>query len=457
MANKASFIAGLAPVLLLFSSQVAALPYQSLSPRILSMGGVGVASGDESGAAFTNPALLASSPEVEGFRVVLPVLGRSFSDPDGLLDKTDSYQAAGLEANLTEAIVAYEELDASSVRITDATEDVLEVKAAAQSVADVSQLMLDELQKITGRPVQGEFLSGVTIRIPNKRLAASLIMDSRVVAGGVFVFSDEVLLQGVVDAATTSANAEDQDQLDALEQNTVIAGQILPEEDVEPVNAVENLTSNLSARGAIVSEIGLVLSREVVVAGHDVAVGVTPKLVKVQTFHYVQGINTASFDTDLGRREYTDFNFDIGLAKSFGNGWRTGLAVMNLLGKAYDTRPYSSVSEVTPVPAVFKIDPQVRLGVSYGHEKFTLAADFDVTENDSAGFEPSTQYVGLGAELALSDWGQLRAGYRHNLSDADDDMPSLGFGFSPFGVRIDMAVAANDDKEVFSFQLGFNF
>lgn len=456
MSRNISLMSGLLASLMV-STQVAALPYQSLTPRLLAMGGVGVASGDETVAALVNPALIASNREAEGFNLVLPVLGRRFSDPDGLLDKMDSYQAAELETALADAVVAYQDLGASSVKIIDFTDEVLEVKAAAQSIADVSQLMLDQLQEITGRPVMGEFLSAATIRIPNKRLAVSLVMDTRVVAGGVFEFGDEVLLQGIIEDANTTADAIDQDQLDALEQNPAIAGQLFPEEDEEPVNAVENLTSNLSSRGAIISEVGLVLSREFVVAGHDVAVGITPKLVKVKTFDYVLGIDSARFDSDLGQREYTDFNLDVGLAKDFANGWRTGLVVNNLLGKTYDTRPFSNVSGRTPVSAEIKIDPQVRLGVSHSSEWLTLAADLDVTENDSVGFESSTQYFGVGAELQLLDWGQLRAGYRHNLSDSDDGMPTLGIGFSPFGVAVDLAIAGNGDEQAFSFQLGFKF
>ncbi len=455
MIRKASLVMSVLPALaLLFPAQALALPYQSLTPRALSMGGVGVASGGEAEAAFVNPALLASYREFEGFSLVLPILGRRFSDPDSLLDKVDSYQAADLEAGLTDAIVAYGELGASGVRITDATDDVVEAKAAAQSIADASQRVLDQLQIITGRPLQGEFLGGMAIRIPNKRLAASLKMDTHVVAGGMFEFNDQMLLQGIIDAATTTANAVDQDQLDALENNPAIAGQFLLEDSV---NAVDNLTSNLSARGAVVSEIGLVLSREFTVVGQDVAVGITPKLVKVQTFHYVQGINTASFDSEPGVKEYTDFNIDVGVTKAFANGWQTGLAIKNLLPKEYDTRPYSSVSGLTPASAVIKIDPQVRLGVSHHNEGLTVAADLDVTENDAVGFEPKTQYLGLGAELELLDWGQLRAGYRHNLSDSDADMPTIGFGLSPFGVRIDMALAGNGDETAFSFQLGFKF
>jgi len=279
MIRKTSLMGLVLPTLTwLVSMPVQALPSQSLAPRTLAMGGVGVAAGDETAAALVNPALLATSAEVSGFRVVIPVLGQRFSDPDGLLDKMDDYQAAKLETGLDDAVVAYAELGASNVRIIDDTDKVLEVKAVAQDVADVSQLMLDQLRQITGRPVQGEFLSATTVRIPNKRLAVSLVMSSRVVAGGVFEFNDEDLLQEITDAASTTAKAIDQEQLDALEKNPAIAGQLFPEEDEAPVPAIDSLGSNLSARGAIVSEIGLVLSRKFVVAGHELAVGLTPKL-----------------------------------------------------------------------------------------------------------------------------------------------------------------------------------
>jgi len=87
----------------------------------------------------------------------------------------------------------------------------------------------------------------------------------------------------------------------------------------------------------------------------------------------------------------------------------------------------------------------------------TLAADMDLIENDPAGFESKSQYLGLGAELDLFDWVQLRAGYRHNLSDSDSSIPTLGFGFSPFGVHADLALAGNSTDLAVSMQLGFRF
>ena len=451
MSKNISLISGLLAALL-FSTHAVALPYQSLSPRTLSMGGVGVASANEAEAGFLNPALLASARGSDGFNFVLPVLGWRFSDPDNLLDKVDTYQAAGLETNLTDAIVDYREL--TNVVIIGDPDDVAEIKAAAQTIVDASQALLNQAGQISGRPLQAEFLSGMTITIPNKRVGASLVIDTRVVAGGVFEYRDQTLLQGIVVDGTTTANALIQEELDALELNAAVAGQL---SFTDTVNAVDNLTSNLSARGAIVSELGLALAREVTVKGHDIAVGVTPKLVKVQTFHYVLGLDTARFDSDLGHREYTDFNIDVGVAKDFGNGWSSGLVIKDLLGKEYETRPYSSVSGLTPVASVVKIEPQVRLGVSHNAEWISVAADLDVTKNASAGFEPDSQYLGLGAEMNLLDLALIRVGYRHNLNDSDTSIPALGLGFSPLGMRVDMAIAGNGDETAYSLQLGFNF
>ena len=54
-------------------------------------------------------------------------------------------------------------------------------------------------------------------------------------------------------------------------------------------------------------------------------------------------------------------------------------------------------------------------------------------------------------------WGQLRAGYRANLSNSDRSVTSAGIGFSPFGVHVDLAVAGNDNEVGIAAQVGFRF
>ena len=139
------------------------------------------------------------------------------------------------------------------------------------------------------------------------------------------------------------------------------------------------------------------------------------------------------------------------------NSANSGLVIKNLLGKEYATRPYSSVSGLMPVSTIIKMEPQVRLGVSHSAEWISVVADLDITENAPAGPESESQYLGLGAEMNFLDLALIRVGYRHNLSDSDTSIPTLGLGFSPLGMRVDMAIAGNGDETAYSLQLGFNF
>ncbi len=442
--RKSTLLKALAPTLVLFSTQAAALPFQSIDPRSLAMGGVGVASGSSANAAFMNPALLSVAGEDEDFSLELPILGARFSDPDSLLDEIDTYQDSNLEANLTTAVNDFNAAFAAANVPLAITE--------AGNVATATRAVQTQLMKIDNKPIQGEVFGGMVIGIPSKKVGASLNLDAYVVAGGVFDYttgagSDDAMLQGIITAADAVATLSDPTQLSG---DSFVAAQ------GTGTDVVSNLTSNLGVRGAVISEVGLSLSREVNIGGHDIAVGVTPKVVKVKTFHYILDANTADLDSDKGTKEYSDFNIDVGLAKDYGNGWKAGLVVKNLIGKEYETSPFASPG-LTVTPATIKVDPQVRLGVSHANEWLTLAADLDVTENEPVGFESKTQYLGLGAEMDLLDWVQFRAGYRHNLSDSDTSIPTIGFGFSPFGVHMDLALAGNGDEVAASFQLGFRF
>lgn len=418
--HKQILLKGLLPAVVLFSSQAAALPFQSIDPRSLGMGGVGVASGTSSNAAFMNPALLSAAHEDEDFSLAMPIIGARFRDEDDLIEEVDAYQDNNLEANLNTAI------DNFNTTPNDAN---------AAAVASASQAMLNQLQKFTAKPIQGEVIAGTVIAVPSKKMGASLSLNGYAVGGGQFDLSnaDIALIQGIIDDANTSAAA--------LAANSDVAAQ------AGGNDVVDKLTSGLDARGALITEVGLSLSREFTIGGHAIAVGVTPKVVQVKTFDYFLDTNTAEFDADTGTKDYDDFNIDIGVAKDFNNGWKTGFVAKNLIANDYETVRGNIV----------KVEPQLRVGVSRANEWLTLAADVDLVENEPAGFDSKTQYVGLGAEVDLFDWVQLRAGYRHNLSDSDTSIPTLGFGFSPFGLHMDIAVAGNGDEVAGAFQLGFRF
>jgi len=420
--KKDILLKGLVPTLVLFSTQAAALPFQSIDPRSFAMGGVGVASGTSANAGFMNPALLAAAKDDEDFSLEFPIIGARIHDPDNLIDEINAYQDNNLEGNLTSAIDTFK---------ADTT-----AAAAASAVGDAATAILTQLQKLSNKPIQGEVFAGMVVGVPSKKVGASLNLSGYAVGGGLFDLksADTSLINGIIsDAATSPA---------ALASNTAVADQISNTQ-----NVVDKLQSGLDARGALITEVGLSLAHEFNIAGHNVAVGITPKAVKVKTFDYFLDANTAKFDANTGTKDYNDVNLDVGLAKDYGNGWKAGLVAKNLIAHDYQTVLGHTV----------KIEPQLRAGVSRSNDWLTLAADLDLKENQPAGFDSKTQYLAVGAELDLFDWVQFRAGYRHNLSDTNTSIPTIGFGFSPFGVHIDVAYAQNNTEKAASLQLGFRF
>ena len=418
------------PLLVLFSAQAAALPFQSIDPRSLSMGGTGAAAGSSGNAAFMNPALLAATQQDDDFSLELPIVGGRFMDEHNLVDEIDAYQNNNLESNLTTAINTF------SVTPTDANAAAVAVEASA---------LWSQLNKLANKAAQGEFSAGFVVGIPSKTLGVSLSTNARVVGGGMLevTAADNTLVNGIITDGNDSAVA--------LATNSAVVDQAGGQD------VVEKLTSNLQARGAVVAEVGLTLAREFTVAGQGFAVGITPKYQSVSTFDYKMGVNTASIDAEQGKKEYSDFNLDIGIAKDYANGWKVGMVVKNLISNEYATAPYVTPGLTAPAVATLKIAPQARVGVAHFTEWTTVSMDVDLNKSESFGFDTETQYIGLGAELNVFKSVQLRLGYRHNMSDSSTSMPTVGLGLSPFGVHIDIAVAANESETAAAVQLGFRF
>jgi hypothetical protein len=159
------------------------------------------------------------------------------------------------------------------------------------------------------------------------------------------------------------------------------------------------------------------------------------------------GISPSSLTGNDYLAEYNTVNFDMGVAKTFLNGWRTGVVVKNVVSQTYDFKNALTVGG-KPVPdgTTLTMNPQVRVGTSYESLLYMVAFDMDVTRNDPAGLENYSQYVGIGGEMSAFGWAQLRAGYHYDLLNPGLPMASVGFGLSPripyFKPHLDFAITA---------------
>jgi len=391
-----------------------AMPFGIYDPRSMAMGGTGVASGTSANAAFFNPALLSTANKDEDFSIELPIVSIRVADQDEFIDRLDTFQSSNSIDNFSNAINTF------NAAVTPA-----QVLAAKDLVVSTGNILIPGLRTLSNRDLQMEVMAGAVVGIPGKKFAASVFVVSRAMGGMALDITQNDL--GRV-----------QTILDQLAAN-----------NLSPItDPTTTMTSAALGRGAVISEVGIALAKELEFLG-GVGVGMTPKFQKVDTFDYALNIETADITLDEGKKSYNSVNFDVGLGKDFKNNWKAGAVIKNLLPKSY----------ATALGNKLETKPQVRVGATHQTSWSVVSIDLDLLENDpiAKGFDTPTQYAGIGVELDAFDLFQVRLGYRHNLSDSDTSVATAGLGFSPFGVHIDVGVMGNSKEVALGVQTGFRF
>ncbi|OOE88040.1 conjugal transfer protein TraF [Salinivibrio sharmensis] len=241
----------------------------------------------------------------------------------------------------------------------------------------------------------------------------------------------------------------------------LIEGAVLPDIDPSDFGLTSKPNSNATIIAAGISELGVALATNLELAGQRVAVGLTPKLQRFNTYNY--GVSVDDYDTDdwndsRYREEDNTFNIDVGAVWQTGP-YRVGLAGKNLISNDVDT----VTSSTTGHSFTYEVGPQFTLGSAFVSDFVTLAADLDL--NKKKGFKGSldvdddTQFFRVGAEFDAFGHAQLRTGYRADLEDNVDNAFTLGLGLSPFGVaNFDIAASIIDSNSYGgSAQLAFTF
>lgn len=425
----------LATALALSAGHALAVPFAPIDARSMSMGGVGVANARAASAGLFNPAMLAAQPETADFSIILPTVGVVLDDKDDVVNTIDDLQADN--GSLTRTSDAVDAFNANPV----GPGNVAAVGAAAAALAT-------DLPTLGGKPVNIDVGAGFSFGVPSKKIGVGLHVNANVSAGVVANVSgaDVGLLQTVAgyaaDGTFSAGECADPTFFD-------------PGCQLKPLDTI--LTSSISVVGVSIAEAGLSFAREFTFGEQTLSLGITPKLLQVETIHYSQVINS---DDEIGdvlddaqyRKEYSDFNFDLGAAKVFGEeaqALTVGLVIKNLISQSYDTAP-----DATGKTYAISIEPQVRAGVAKRWGRRSVAADLDITKNQSVGLGEDSQFLSVGAEYDLR-YLQLRAGYRHNLvSDGIQDMATVGLGLGPVAVS---ALYADENSLGVNVQLGFSF
>jgi hypothetical protein len=477
--------------LMVSSHAVFALPFDSFDPRSMAMGGTGVAVGDPSTAPFFNPAMLTASDPSKLFSFELPVIGARLYDPANMHNnlKTLSDNINVLNTSVT----------AANQSANSSTSSVIaQLPANMTAVATNLDKVNNSLIPLDKQPVQAQFGAATVIGIPGKEWGFAFYADAWGAAGGTLEYNDATTLSNlstsVKSAATLlndasgtantnclavqSGSASSTQISNCLAAATNLNNSLGSASNAVNFNSSTTLQSKLHIRGVAIEEAGLSISHNLVTYNQSWSLGFTPKVMNLQLFDALLSANNGTSTTGVTGNDYlakyNTVNFDLGVAKSYNNGWRTGVVVKNVIPQSFDFKqaPVLGVG-ATPVADGSKLNmnPQGRFGVSHENAWSTVALDLDLAKNNPAGLESKSQYAGLGGELSAWGWAQIRAGFRSDMLNKGQDLISLGFGLSPripyFKPHLDLAVTASRDvlsngwsnatQAGAALKLGFNF
>jgi hypothetical protein len=403
------------------SMSAAAGPAGIYDPRSLAMGGVGVTTATARNASFFNPAALAATKEDEDFAFNLSVAAR-VNDPDKLEDDIDGLETSG---NL---------LDAEVAKFT-ATGGATPANAATlgPAVGDFN----NQLKNVNNKALDATIFGGVILAIPSKGFGVGLHGAGTADFGAKLNYQDGTFFGQLATDITDCGN-------NIVASCTTAENSLNGKKDA---NGDLQLDSKLEVRGVMVTEVGLALAHRFNDYG-GIDVGITPKSQKIKTFNQSISAQNAEIDFDKNSIETSTFNLDVGVTKTYGDSYKAGVVIKNLINKEY---------ELANTTDKIKLERQIRLGVSHHTNWTVVGLDLDLVKNKGIqGFTQDTQFLALGAELDV--WlMQVRVGYRHDLAGNYDGMASAGVALNLFGLHVDVGAATNDKEKAASVQVGLNF
>lgn len=270
-----------------------------------------------------------------------------------------------------------------------------------------------------------------------------------------------------VSAAVAIGFATDTYAMAVSARSDILAAGTLRNFSSNPANLNSTTFNIVEIQGVQTTELGVSIARNFNLMGHKLSLGLTPKIVGVETIVVSESI--ATINTGLSDLVDEDQTKDLGEFSTFDLGIVLGVTdhiQLGLVGQNIITEEVTFTS-VTGAPATLKFDSRWRAGVAYRNSFLTVGADLDIMENDpivtgGAFSALKTQRLSFGAELNAFDFAQLRVGVMKNIAsglpgDAGSALYTLGAGFW-LGFVLDVAVVSGEGDSFGAFaQTGFRF
>lgn len=427
------------------ASPAFAISYGIYDARALAMGGAAISVGTSAQAAFYNPALLAFHDEDEeagrAGRVYLPTIIVQVSD--GAEAAVDAFEEE-LDTQLSNAVTQFNDAP---------------LQTAAGLIRDTATDLREVLDDISSSELSIDSFIGFNISEPSDREGGGFYFGARAVAGGVANVSesDRDLLGDYIESMERIAAGEDLLSVAADYPNLIDSQGRLRD-------PTATLTSNADVSAVVISEWGMAMAKQFEFYDQTLAVGFTPKLMRLDAFR-----DTADFNDDFNsvddaedefkdtRKTHLTLNADFGIAATLAEHYRVSLTLKDAFKKTFATKQDADPQGVPAEELTITLGSRARMGVGYVNEKFSVGLDYDLDESTPMGGEPGSQELAVGGEYIVWNSLALRAGYRRDQTGLRENLTSLGLGYQWRRFVMDVAYASGGDYKAGGLQVGWTF
>jgi hypothetical protein len=447
--------------------------------RSLAMGGAGVAGAQSANAAAYNPALMATESNKNRFSIIPLVVKVEAYDENGFIDTVDD-----VDQSINEDQVGLLDLLDTLDNVEESTCDgspCYKSNTMAPTSAKASETFIS-IQSLNDSNALVNANTGVAIQLGQK-IPMAFIIDggANVRVGLKFANSDFNELQTYADVMEDGELSPD-DVKELLDQGLITIDESAVPSVPDKITFVrgsdnsenEKLQSLVEVIGAKYGEFGVSFADSFKYMDRDLAVGITPKIVKIEAVKYHQTVEddfeTGDIFDEQNITSKTDFNADIGAVFKplESQPLQVGVTLKNLFTRTYDLKKSSKELAIEAAAENgdanaqtdldkfnfrqnLKLEPQLTVGVAYDLPFFNLLADLDLNKAEVLG--STTQDLSLGAEFDLNVL-RMQLGYKTSIGGDDrDDAVSAGLGLGP----VALAVVAAGDNIGGVIQFGFSF
>lgn len=415
----------IAAALLATSFNSEAIDYGIYDARSLALGGTSVAMGTGQHAQFSNPALLSTyagkEENTRNGRVYLPtIVAQASTSVEDTLDLIDM----DLDDAVSDAVDAFNAAPNAD---------------NANAVANATQALRTELENLGSQDLDADAFIGFSVSEPGHREGGSFYFGVRAIGDGRSTITQEDLdlLQDYIDTMTFIADGG-------------APGGLNPElfdGDGNLISPEETVTSSAYVSSMAFAEWGVAFSKEFEIWGQYIALGATPKIMRVEVYSENLTYTDANLDYSENKRDHFTVNMDLGALWMLGDHFRLALAAKDIAPKTFEAANGLAV----------ETKARTRFGAAYVNRYVSVGLDLDLQKNESLRGTSSTQDAAFGLELSPLRWLQLRGGYRHDLEGTRDDALSAGAGFTLGRFVADLAYSTGSDREGAGLQLGWTF